>query len=328
MIPVAPIVTSFIRVHLAKERELSVNTIETYSHGLKLFFNFTAKKLNKNPSDLFVEDLHSDQVLEFLASIEADRKNGARTRNARLAAIKTFMRYVEFKEPSIYELTRKIANLPLKRHDQNLIRHLSMNEIKPILDAPDLSTRLGIRDRAMIHLCFSAALRVSELVDMPLKNLTLSQSPSIYVLGKGRRERCLPLWKDVAKDIRAWLAVRGDVATTELFANADGTTMTRSGFEYILDKYVKVAALKTPSLQGQTVSPHQLRHSCAVLLLQATKDIRKVALWLGHADIRTTELYLKMDPTEKLEAIEAVVPPKLRRGKFKAPDALIASLQL
>ena len=202
-----------------------------------------------------------------------------------------------------------------------------MDEIRPILNAPDLSTRLGIRDRAMLHLCFSAALRVSELVELPLENASLQRMASIRVKGKGRRERCLPLWKETAADLRAWLAVRGNVPTLELFLNADGTGMTRSGFEYILDKHVQAAAESVPALKGRSISPHQLRHSCALLMLQATGDIRKVSLWLGHSNIQTTEIYLRVDPSEKLEAIEAVVPPALRRGKFKAPDALIASLQ-
>jgi integrase/recombinase XerD len=126
--------------------------------------------------------------------------------------------------------------------------------------------------------------------------------------------------------VRAWLSVRGATRTPELFVNAEGTAMTRAGFEYVLDKHVRAAADSCPTLAGRTVSPHQLRHSCAVIMLQATHDIRKVALWLGHADIRTTEVYLRMDPSEKLEAVEAVVPPELRRGRFKAPDSLIASL--
>jgi len=164
------------------------------------------------------------------------------------------------------------------------------------------------------------------LVELPLANLSLQRTPSIRVLGKGRRERCLPLWKETTTDLRAWLTVRGMVPVPELFVNAEGAAMTRSGFEYILDKHARAAAKNCSSLNGRTVSPHQLRHSCAVTMLQATRDIRKVALWLGHADVRTTEIYLRVDPTEKLEAIEAVLPLGLRRGRFKAPDALIASL--
>ncbi len=179
----------------------------------------------------------------------------------------------------------------------------------------------------MLHLCFAGGLRVSELVGLPLVNLSLQRTPSIRIEGKGRRERCLPLWKETAADLRAWLAVRGAVAVPELFVNADGRAMTRAGFEYILDKHARTAAKSCPSLDGRSVSPHQLRHSCAITMLQATQDIRKVALWLGHADVRTTEIYLRVDPSEKLEAMETVLPPGLRRGRFKAPDRLIASLQ-
>jgi integrase/recombinase XerD len=207
-----------------------------------------------------------------------------------------------------------------------LIRHLAMDEVRAILNAPDLTTRLGIRDRAMMHLCFAAGLRVSELVGAMTANLSLQRTPSLLVKGKGRKERCLPLWKETAADLRAWLTVRGNVRVPELFVNAEGGPMTRAGFEYVLDKHARTAAKYHPSLRGRSVTPHQLRHSCAVIMLQATHDIRKVALWLGHADIRTTEVYLRMDPSEKLEAVEAVIPPELRRGRFKAPDALIASL--
>ena len=211
-------------------------------------------------------------------------------------------------------------------HDQALVRHLTLEEVRAILKAPNVTTRLGIRDRAMLHLCFAAGLRVSELVGLPLENLSLQPTPSIRVLGKGRKERCLPLWKETAADLRAWLAVRGRIPVPELFVNGEAAAMTRAGFEYILDKHVCTAAQSCASLAGRSVSPHQLRHSCALLMLQATRDIRKVALWLGHADLRTTEIYLQVDPLEKLEAGEAVLPLGLRRGRFKAPDALIASL--
>ncbi len=201
-----------------------------------------------------------------------------------------------------------------------------MAEVQTVLDAPDLCTRSGIRDRAMLHVCFAAGLRVSELVGLRLENVTLQPAPSIIVMGKGRRERSLPLWKETARDVRACLAIRGPAPVPELFVNAQEDAMTRAGFEYILEKHAATAARVCPPLAGRTLTPHLLRHSCAVIMLQATRDICKVALWLGHADIRTTEVYLRMYPSEKREAVEAVLPPALRRGRFKAPDALIASL--
>jgi site-specific recombinase XerD len=216
--------------------------------------------------------------MDFLGHIERERGNGATTRNLRLATIKTFMRYVEYQMPSALEQIGQIHAIPTKRHDQTLIRHLVMEEVRAILNAPDLTTRLGIRDRAMMHLCFAAGLRVSELVEAMAANLTLLRTPNLLVKGKGRNERCLPLWKETAADLRAWLTVRGNVRVPELFVNAESAPMTRSGFEYILDKHVRTAAKNCPSLRGRSVTPHQLRHSCAVIMLQATHDIRKVAL--------------------------------------------------
>lgn len=326
MTPIAPLITGFLREYLPVARGYSPNTCETYAYAFRLLFSFAAQRLRKRPSQLHLEDLDSHLVLDFLTYIEVERGNGPATRNTRLAAVKSFMRYVEFKEPAALAQARQILAIPSKRHDKPLVRHLVMDEIRAILDAPDTNTRLGIRDRAMLHVCFAAALRVSELVTLPLANLSLGSGPSLRVHGKGRRERCLPLWKETAVDLRAWLAVRGSVPVPELFVNATGGAMSRAGFEYVLDKHVRRATETCPGLAGRSISPHQLRHSCALVMLQATRDIRKVALWLGHADVRTTEIYLRVDPTEKLEAVEAVLPPALRRGRFKAPDALIASL--
>lgn len=326
MTPIAPLITSFLRDYMPRQRGYSPHSCEAYALSFKLLFMFTAKRLHTKPTQLSMEQLDAPTILDFLAHIERDRGNGAATRNLRLAAIKTFMRYVEYQVPSALEQIGQIHAIPVKRHDQKLVRHLTMEEVRAILNAPDLATRPGVRDRAMIHLCFAAGLRVSELVGTMLANLSLQRTPSLVVEGKGRKERCLPLWKATTADLRAWLTVRGPVRVPELFVNAEGAPMTRAGFEYVLSKHARMAAERCPSLRGRSISPHQLRHSCAVIMLQATHDIRKVALWLGHADIRTTEVYLRMDPSEKLEAVEAVVPPELRRGRFKAPDALIASL--
>jgi integrase/recombinase XerD len=326
MTRLAPLITGFLRDYMPRQRGYSPHSCDTYAHGFRLLFAFAAKRIGAKPSQLHIEQLDADLVLRFLDHIEKERGNGAVTRNLRLSAIKAFMRYVEYKVPSALEQVAQIRAIPTKRHDQTLIRHLIMEEVRAILNAPNLSTRLGLRDRAMLHLCFSAGLRVSELVSAMLANLSLQRTPSLLVEGKGRKQRSLPLWKETAADLRAWLAVRGNALAPEIFVNAEGTAMTRAGFEYILDKHVRKAAETCPSLRGRSISPHQLRHSCAVIMLQATHDVRKVALWLGHSDIRTTEIYLRMDASEKLEAVEAVVPPALRRGRFKAPDALIASL--
>ena len=326
MTPLAPLITRFLREYMPGQCGYSPETCDTYAISFKLLLEYAAAKLGTRPSKLFIEQLDAPLIVDFLAHIEQERGNSVATRNLRLAAIRAFMRYVEFQTPSALEQIGQIDAIPVKRHEQKLVRHLTMEEVRAILNAPDLTTRSGLRDRAMLHLCFAGGLRVSELVGVLLENVALGRTPSVMVRGKGRRERCLPLWKETARDLRAWLSVRGAVRAPELFVNAEGAAMTRAGFEYVLDKHVQAAGKTCASFNGRSVSPHQLRHSCAIVMLQATHDIRKVALWLGHADIRTTEVYLRMDPSEKLEAVEAVVPPELRRGRFRAPDALIASL--
>ena len=323
---IAPFVTGFVREHMPVARGYSLQTCETYAHALRLLFAFAAERSRVRPSNLQLEQIDADLVLAFLAHIEHERGSSPATRNARLAAVRAFMRYVKSREPGAFEQVRRIRDIPTKRRGLALVRHLTMDEVRAILNAPDISTRAGIRDRAMLHLCFACGLRVSELVGLQFGSVSLGSTPSVHVIGKGRRERLLPLWRETARDLRAWLALRGMPQAPELFVNAAGGSMTRDGFEYILAKHTQAAVKSCPTLEGRKVTPHQLRHSCAMVMLGATRDVRKVAIWLGHANTRTTEVYLRADSSEKLEAIEAVLPPELRRGRFRAADALIDSL--
>ena len=265
-------------------------------------------------------------VLAFLQHIETERKNGPVTRNSRLAAIKSFMRYIEYQVPSALDQVRQILAIPLKKTDTKLVGYLTVDEMQAILNVPDPRTRFGIRDRAMLDICFVAGLRVSELVGLKVEDVTLEPQPSVRILGKGRRERALPVWKRTGANLRAWLAIRGDAAVPEIFLNARDGAITRTGFEYVLKQHVASAKQSCPSLCNKRVSPHTLRHGCAMLMLQTTHDIRKVSLWLGHSSVQTTEIYLRADPTVKLEAVSALTPPALRRGRFSAPDQLVAML--
>jgi site-specific recombinase XerD len=207
------------------------------------------------------------------------------------------------------------------------VAYLTRDELQALLDAPDLRSVSGVRDRAMLHVASAGGLRVSELVNLRIDQLDLRMTPTLHVIGKGRRERVLPLWKETTTVVKEWLKVRRSDGDRELFLNASGRAMTRAGFEYILAKWVTVAAGAQPSIAKKTVTPHVLRHTCAMHTLQATGDVRKVSLWLGHASIQSTEIYLRADPTEKLEALAKMAPPTLQRGRFKAPDKLLAMLQ-
>ena len=319
--------SAFLREHLPRERKASPHTCEAYAYSFQLLVRFAAGRLKVRPSQLVVEQLDVPLVLAFLEHVETERGCSARTRNARLAAIHSFFRFLEYRVPSCLEQARQIGAIPTKKTDQVLVRHLDRDEIRALLDAPDPRSAAGLRDRAMLHLAFAAGLRVSELVGLRLDQLERGLAPCVHVMGKGRRERVLPLWKETAAAITAWLRARAPDGDPELFLNAAGRAMTRSGFEYILAKHVAIAAERQPSIAGKRVTPHVLRHSCAMHTLQATGDVRKVALWLGHASLQSTEIYLRADPTEKLEALAGMAPPGLRRGKFQVPDTLIAMLK-
>lgn len=327
MTPLAPHLTAFLRDRLPRERGASPHTCDAYAYAFQLLLTFAAKRLRTTPSALTLEQLDVPLILAFLDELESVRGNSARTRNARLAAVRSFARFVEYRAPSCMQQIRGLLAIPMKKCDEKLVSYLTHDEIQALLDAPDPRSRDGVRDRAMLHIAFSAGLRVSELVGLLVDDVMLQPQPAIHVTGKGRRERTLPLWKSTAKALRAWLTLRGNVACPELFLNARGAPLTRDGFEYILRKHVAVAAAFAPSIRKKRVSPHVLRHSCAMHTLEATHDIRKVALWLGHASVQTTEIYVRADPTEKLEAINSMLPPKLRRGRFRAPDKLLASLR-
>jgi site-specific recombinase XerD len=327
MTPIAPHITAYFKQRLPLERAASDNTCASYAYAFKLFFAYASTRLKVPPSALCLEQLDAPLVLGFLHHLETERGNRARSRNVRLAAIKSFMHFLEYRVPTALEQIRRILAIPAKKADTRLVRHLTVMEMQAILDAPEPTTRDGIRDRAMLYLCFAGGLRVSELVGLRIEQLALQGQASMLVHGKGRKERCLPLWKETTTALKAWLAVRGTALVPELFLNARGQPMTRSGFEYILDKHVKTAEERCPSLAKKRISPHVLRHTCALTVLQATNDLRKVSLWLGHASMQTTEMYTRADPSVKLEALESIVAPKLRSGRFKATDELIALLQ-
>ncbi len=327
MTSLAPSLATFLREHLPRDRRASPNTCESYAYSFQLLVTFAAERLGMKPRQLEVEHLDVPMILAFLEHIELKRANTARSRNTRLAAIKSFFHFLEYRLPACLDQALRVHAIPMKKIDQGLVATLTSEEIQALLNAPDPRTLSGTRDRAMLHLAFAAGLRVSELVGLTVDQFDPRAPASIRVIGKGRRERVLPLWRETTAAIKAWLAVRPHGLDIALFLNGAGRSMTRSGFEYILAKHTGTAATAQPSIAGKKVSPHVLRHSCAMHMLQATHDIRKVALWLGHASLQSTEAYLRADPTLKLEALNATSAPNLRAGRFRPPDKLLAMLR-
>jgi integrase/recombinase XerD len=322
----APHMEAFLREHLARHRGASQHTCDSYAYSFQSLFAFASQKIKVAPSALLLEQLDAALISTFLEHLETTRGNSAETRNVRLAAFRSFFRFLQHREPGAVEQVRRVLAIPFKKTDTRLVGYLVQEEMQALLDSPDPSRRDGVRDRAMLHLAVCAGLRVSELTGLRLDDVA-PQSASIRVRGKGRRERALPLWKTTAAALRAWLAIRGPVTSPELFVNARGEPFSRWGVAYVLRRHTETATRKCPTLNGKQVSPHVLRHTCAMVVLQATQDIRKVSLWLGHSNLATTEVYVRADPTEKLEAIEAVVPPSLRKGKFRPTDKLLALLK-
>lgn len=325
MTAIAPHVSDFLRVRLPIERNASAHTRATYSHAFMLLFEFAAGRLKCSPSSLDLEQIDSKLVMAFLDHLERERSNGISSRNARLAAIKSLFRYIEHRVPSAIDQVRRILAIPTKRSSSRLVGYLTREEAQAIIDAPD-STVGGLRDRAMLHLAVATGIRVSELVAIQLVDLVLEPQPMLTVHGKGRRERRLPLWRETATALKRWLRARPAGPSHHLFLNGRGGALTRSGFAHLLDKYVDAASRTVPGLRKKRVSPHVLRHTCAMITLQATRDVRKVALWLGHAHLATTEVYLRADPTEQLDALAKVAPFGLRPGRFKGADGLMSML--
>ena len=327
MTDLASYLSAFLNEHLPRERGASPHTCQSYAYSFQLLVGFAAEQHGVKPSSLQLDHLGAATVLAFLDYLEATRGCTARTRNARLAAIKSFFRFLEYRLPSSLGQARQIHAIPMKRFDEALVAYLTLDEVQALLDAPDPGTACGLRDRAILYLAYSCGLRVGELVALRADQFDGRRPACIHVDGKGRRQRVLPLWKETSVAIRHWFAVRRPDADPQLFLNAAGRALSRSGVEYVLARHVATAARRQPSLAPKRVTPHVLRHSCAMHSLQATGDIRKVALWLGHASIRSTEIYLRADPTEKLEALAKLGAPVLKKGRFKAPDKLIAMLK-
>ena len=328
MIELAPHLGAFLREHLPRACNASRHTVASYADSFMLLVVFAAGRLGVRPCEIAVEHLTPQLILDFLDHLEGERGNSVGTRNVRLAAIKSFFGYLEYRVAACLDLARQVHAIPLKRYDEPMVGHLDRDEVRALLEAPDSRTPAGLRDRAMLHLAYAGGLRVSELIGIRVGDLGQPHFDTVRVTGKGRRKRALPLWRETRSVIRDWLAIRPQARDDCLFLNARGVAISRHGFAHRLKLHATTAARQVSSMASKRITPHTLRHACALHTLEATGDIRKVSLWLGHASIRSTEIYLRSDPIGKLGILADRLPPSISKGSFPdVPDRLIAILQ-
>jgi integrase/recombinase XerD len=310
---------TFFEDFLPAQRGLSPHTIRSYRDALLLLLRFTARELRRTVDRLDVSDLTADRVTRFLAALEAERRNGIATRNARLGAIHVFARYLAGQRPEHLGVLQRIIGMPFKRGAVEApIEYLDRGELDALLKSIDRSTDLGRRDYALFAFMFNTGARVQEVLDVRVSDVRLEAPPQVRLLGKGRKERVCPLWPATAKLLRDLIAkrgsVRGESDSPLIFTNARGEPLTRYGVRYLLRRYVQKALRVAPSLKNKKLHPHSIRHSTAVALLKSGVDFATISQWLGHAGLNTTMRYARADLDLKRRALaqvfpDAVVPP-------------------
>jgi integrase/recombinase XerD len=324
----APLIERYFTERLMRQRNVSANTIVSYRDTFRLLFTFAQAQLRKPPSALALDDLDAAFISEFLEDLETKRGASARTRNLRLTAIRSFFRFASFEEPAYSAHIQRVLAIPGKRHDKREVHFLTRPEIDAILAVPDRSTWLGRRDHALLLLAAQTGLRLSELISLDRDAIRLGAGAHVRCIGKGRKERCTPLASHARVAIQSWLKEPARRGATALFPNVHGGRLSADSVQSLLAKYVSVAGERCPSLKSKRVSPHVLRHSAAMELLQAGVDCSVIALWLGHESIETTQTYLHAHLALKEAALAKLKP--YGRGqptRFRPNDRLLAFLE-
>lgn len=322
------LVQRFFMDHLREQRAVSAQTIAAYRDTLRLLLTYAASALNRTPSAITLPDLDAPMLLGFLDHLEKDRGNSVRSRNARLAAIRTFLKFASHHDLASLATIERALAIPLKRFDRPMVGFLSRAEIASIIDAPDRASWVGQRDRAFFSVMYNTGARVSEMIGIRCQDVVLEGQPAVHLRGKGRKERTVPLWRATASLIRSWRRQIGDpTGDSILFPNRSGGRMTRSNVTQRLELAVAAAGLKNPSILERTVTPHIVRHTTAMHLLQSGVDITVIALWLGHEDTATTHMYVEADLAMKEQALMKLQPSTAAPGRFRASDNLLSFLQ-
>jgi len=324
---IATTVQSYLSDRLIRQQQASPRTISSYRETLRLLLCFVQERTGTAPSALDWDELDEPLISAFLEHLELERHNSARTRNLRLTAIRSLFKYAAVRHPEHAAVIQRVLAIPPKRFDRRTLTFLTAEEAQALVDAPDQARWEGRRDRAMLLLTIQAGLRVSELVGVDCGDIALGTGGHVRVEGKGRKQRSVPLIEQTRAVLAAWLSERGGQQRDPLFPTRTGRRLSRDAVERRVAKHASVASERCPSLKGKRLHPHVLRHSCAMSLLQAGVDSTVIALWLGHADVRSTAPYIHADMTIKERALALLTPMSAAPGRFKPTDELLAYLE-
>jgi len=324
---IAPTLQAFFTDRLGQQRQASPRTVAAYRDTLKLLFRFVHEQTGKLPSQLDWDDLDATMISAFLNHLESERHNSTRTRNVRLTAIRSLFSYAALRHPEHALLIQRVLAIPPKRFDKRIVTFLSAVEVDALVAAPDQARWEGRRDRVLMLLAIQTGLRVSELTGLNCNDITLGSGASVRCEGKGRKQRSVPLTAQVAALVQVWLNERAGRPSDPLFPTRTGRRLSRDAVALRVSTHAATAAERCPSLLGKRIHPHVMRHSCAMQLLQAGVDTSVIALWLGHAGVRSTDPYVHADMSIKEKALALTTPAEARPGRYRPPDKVLAFLE-
>lgn len=324
----APLLQAFFTERLIGQRDASPHTVASYRDAICLLLRFAQQHTGKAPHQLDLDDLDAPLIGAFLNHLQVERGVSVRTRNARLTAIRSLFGFAAYRHPEHAAVIQRVLAIPAKRTDRALVTYLTDPEMQALLDAPDRATSIGRRDHALLLLAMQTGLRVSELTALTCDTVHLGAGAHVRCHGKGRKERITPLRRETRTVLKAWLTERVAAPSAPLFPGPRGEHLSRDAVRRLVDRHVATAAASCPSLANKSVSPHTLRHSCAMNLRRHGVDAATIALWLGHEDVRTTYgVYLHADLSMKEKALAWTAPPNTPAGRYRPPDPILEFLE-
>jgi integrase/recombinase XerD len=318
---------SFFSNRLIAQHRASPHTVSAYVQTFRLLLAFAQKRLGIAPSKLSLAQLDAPFIAEFLADLELSRHNSARSRNARLASLRSFYRYAAMELPHHMHLIHRVLAIPYKRVTRRLVTHLTRPEVEALLAATDQATWIGRRNHAMILLAVQTGLRLSEITGLRRQDVQLGAGAHVRCEGKGRKERCTPLTKSVIAALKAWMKENRAEESAFLFPSARGQRLSADAMQHAVFKHATLAQRTCPSLSKKRVTPHVLRHTAAMELLQAGVDRALIAIWLGHESLDTTQIYLDAHLQMKEAILKKMNPLQNHPGRYRPDDELLSYLK-